>query len=60
MSLMYVTPDKIKSKTNSGKRKAKKLYRTVISHGELHAMIKVAENLTSVRSNGSSDPFVKG
>ncbi|XP_074642452.1 synaptotagmin-like protein 4 isoform X3 [Tubulanus polymorphus] len=32
----------------------------VDSNGELHVCVKAARNLTSVRANGTSDPFCKG
>jgi synaptotagmin-like protein len=32
----------------------------VDSKGELHCCVKEARNLTAVRANGYSDPFVKG
>ncbi|XP_070191371.1 uncharacterized protein [Littorina saxatilis] len=59
VSLMYVTPDKVEDGKKS-KSKSKKSKAAVDPRGEVHAMIKAANNLTAVRSNGGSDPFVKG
>jgi synaptotagmin-like protein len=56
VSLMYVTPDKV-VETKKAKRKSKGGGEQM---GQIHAMIKTAKNLTAVRSNGTSDPFVKG
>lgn len=59
ISLMYVTPDQAAGGKKS-KSKSKKSKGAADSLGEIHAMIKSASNLTAVRSNGTSDPFVKG
>lgn len=57
LSLMYVTPDKVETK-KSKSRKSKN--GAAEQMGQIQAMIKAAKNLTAVRSNGTSDPFVKG
>lgn len=61
VSFMYVTPEKVA--TNNGqksKSKSKKTKSAGTTEGELHVLIKSAKNLMAARSNGSSDPFVKG
>ncbi|KAL8570940.1 hypothetical protein ACOMHN_023612 [Nucella lapillus] len=56
LSLKYVTPNNVKK----SKSKSKKSKAAQGELGEIHAMIKSACNLTAARSNGMSDPFVKG
>lgn len=60
LSLMYVTPEKVAAASQKSKSKLKKSKSAAEPMGEIHVMIKSASNLTAVRSNGTSDPFVKG
>ena len=59
ISLMYITPDQAAGGKKS-KSKSKKSKAAAEALGEIHCLVKAANNLTAVRSNGTSDPFVKG
>ncbi|XP_056295222.1 synaptotagmin-like protein 4 isoform X2 [Pseudoliparis swirei] len=53
ISLKYVTPKKPKNEKNKGKK-------VVTEGGELHVLIKEANNLVAMKTGGTSDSFVKG
>ncbi|XP_076444658.1 uncharacterized protein LOC143282778 [Babylonia areolata] len=59
VALKYVTPDQV-TEGKKSKSKSKKSKSAPGGLGEIHAKVKSACNLTAARSNGMSDPFVKG
>ena len=53
LSLKFLTPENVSSSRKvKGHRSGNK--------GELQVLVKLARNLTAVRANGTSNPFIKG